>query len=200
MPHPNVRHRRFLTFAFLAVSACGGGATIIPRAEAGAPLSPTCQWFVGDNCRKQAIAALYACAPKTQGRFNATRTVCTLEDGTTVNFSEAVVPRKTGLDVDFTITRNGATCAHVDNVGWGEEIETNLGTYRVEYDSPSRDTRSYFCPDGTVTTMLDEEVLDCEISTLPTASCQDLETNYSFEIPTSFAGLGGPNLFNCKAP
>jgi hypothetical protein len=172
-----------------------------PAITAGASPETVCEWIAGDNCWKTSVAAAYACVPQNQGTFNADRTVCTLEDGATVTFAQPVQPSKAGFDTDFTIAKDGKTCVHFANTsGKVVILETSLGTYRLDNDSPWPGMQSTFCPDGSAVTMQRTDYQRCDHKLQPSLGCQTTSAKYSYSLDARQAQSSKPDLFNCKMP
>jgi hypothetical protein len=79
--------------------ADGGSSTwdvgTIPAAK-GADLPMTCDWLDSNNCWKQMIAEVSACAPKEQGAINADRTACDYDGDAELRFAGAVSKHAAG--------------------------------------------------------------------------------------------------------
>jgi len=177
-------------------------ATSAPTPAVVAGTSPTtaCEWFAGDNCWKKSVVAAYACVPKNQGTFNAARTVCTLEDGATVTFAKPV-PATPVIDTDFTIAKDGKTCVHFAvTSGKVTILETSLGTYRMQNDSPWPGLASTFCPDGSAVTLQPASLQDCDYKLQPGLESQTTSAKFSYSLEPSQAQISYPDLFNCKLP
>lgn len=129
----------------------GGLAEVVPTPN-GPDQPMTCAWLESDNCWKQASAAARACAPSSEGRFDAERANCAFPDGARLELAGPISTPADGSNsivfVDHRVLDSaGSTCFGVRALGIGKgAVATRRGTAVIEWKSLS--SYRIVCPNG----------------------------------------------------
>jgi hypothetical protein len=136
--------------------ADGGSGTwdvgTVPTAK-GADLPMTCEWLESNNCWKQMIAEVSACAPKEQGVLNADRTACEYDTDAELRFAGPLSKPSPGttfvVATDHRVlAADGSACLTGKILGVGKAAYRTKTTTIV---SESKTVTNYrvVCADGT---------------------------------------------------
>jgi len=138
----------------------------------GEPVVPSCSWFSGDNCWKQAIREADDCLPveRTEGTFAPDYQTCSFDDGSTLELTGAAdfdspyawsSLNERGFSVvdadgDECVTYHASETA--GSVEWS--ISTDSGTIRYTADDPTSFEGVLTCPNQS-SYLLDTATLSC---------------------------------------
>jgi len=165
-----------------------------------------CDWLDSDNCWKQLMETGRDCVPEgKQGTFDAAGTLCTYDDGSTVELLLGATA-STWADVEdkgFLLTRgDGTVCAEfyeeqTTGEGIGEWYAEILGA-RFTATSTTGFEQVWECPDGTQW-QLTQDIVDCENWLFRVPGLISTSTDEFFG--AGFGGVQPPlGVFGCAIP
>jgi hypothetical protein len=128
-----------------------------------------CAWLVDENnCWREALRPVEGCLPAEDGTLAEDGDSCTFDDGFEVAFDEPVtLPLPDEQRWNFTATRGGELCLHVQDDGESTELTTSSGTVRVGTRGTGFDASlEITCADGSVARGPALELFGCEGTSL----------------------------------
>lgn len=184
--------------ALVVVLACALGSGCIEQNEE--PL--TCAWLASDNCWKEAIRDVQACAPAQSGRFDGSALTCSFSSGEQVRLDEPMSFTSSQPYLwSFELTDASGSCMSFETASGGGGstfyLATGLGEVTVDESGASL---SVSCPDG-VTYQIDDtselfDTCDSGLEFLP--GIESLRSASTATFSLSGGANGSVQVFSCS--
>ena len=186
-------YRQTIIFLLLCVLVTGCGEELI-GVEIG------CEWFEGNNCWKESLAACQTCAhdERFKGTLSLDGSRCSFTDGTEITFNNPVdISNIKDHLWDFEIKKNGTFCMSFSEPNYDKRVLiTSLGTYTEQLKNIGV---QFTCPDGNNYQVQSANAL---------GTCEDYQNilpgvSIAWDPDIRFSFLGGSDgalqIFTCTA-